>query len=347
MRKLIIGLLCLVLLAVPVCAFEEEIPPAPEEATDLMPPETESFAGGLWFITKNAVSRISPAVSEAAAVCLGAFAVVLLGAVMTMFPGSKIGELTDLVCTVAIGLLLLQPTASLIRLAVDTITEICEYQKLLLPVLTAGLAAQGGTASAAALYAGTAFFGSLMSTAVEKLLLPLVYVFLALAVAGAALGQKLLHELKDFVKWLMTWLLKTVLYVFTGFMAVTGVISGTTDAVAVKAAKLTISGVVPVVGGILSDASETVLVSAGAVKNAAGIYGLLVAAALGITPFLSIGYFLLKCPTLAGVLANLRDRKPVKLISDFSSAMGLLLGMTGAVCFLFFISAVCFMKGMN
>ena len=74
--------------------------------------------------------------------------------------------------------------------------------------------------------------------------------------------------------------MKIVLYAFTGYIGFTGVVSGTTDAMAMKAAKLTISGAVPVVGGILSDASEAVLVSAGIMKNAAGVYGILAVLAI-------------------------------------------------------------------
>ena len=129
-------------------------------------------------------------------------------------------------------------------------------------MLTAALSAQGGVTTSAALYAGTALFDAVLSGLIKTVLIPLVYVFLALAAANSAMGEELLKNCRDTVKGFMTWLLKTVLYIFTGFISITGVVSGPTDAAALKAAKLTISSVVPVVGGILSDASEAVLVSA-------------------------------------------------------------------------------------
>ena len=138
-----------------------------------------------------------------------------------------------------------------------------------------------------------------------------------------------------------------MLYIFTGYLSITGVITGTADAAAVKAAKLTISGAVPVVGGILSDASEAVIVGAGVMKNAVGVYGLLAVLALFITPFLQIGvqYLLLK---LTAVLCGVFGVKEASaLVEDFSSAMGLLLGMTGTISFLMLISTICFMKGMG
>ena len=130
-------------------------------------------------------------------------------------------------------------------------------------------------------------------------------------------------------------------------MGITGVISGTTDAATLKAAKLTISGVVPVVGGILSDASEAVLVSAGLVRNAAGIYGIFAILAIFLTPFLRIGchYLLLK---LTGTLcAVFGVKRCTDLIGDFTTAMGLLLAMTGSVCLLQLISTVCFLRGVG
>jgi stage III sporulation protein AE len=138
-----------------------------------------------------------------------------------------------------------------------------------------------------------------------------------------------------------------VLYIFTGYMSITGVISGTADAAAVKAAKLTISGVVPVVGGILSDASETVILSAGIMKNAVGIYGLLAVAAMWITPFLTIGAQFLMLKLTAAVCGVFGVKEASDLIADFSAAMGLVLAMTGAVCFFLLVSIVCFMKGMG
>ena len=145
----------------------------------------------------------------------------------------------------------------------------------------------------------------------------------------------------------MTWGLKIVLYLFTGYIGITGVVSGTTDAAAVKAAKLAISGTVPVVGSILSDASESILVSAGIMKNAAGVYGLLAILSILIGPFLRIGvqYLMLKLTTAVNSVFS--PKETVGLIQKFADVMGLLLGMTGTVSLLLLISTVCFMKGIS
>jgi stage III sporulation protein AE len=104
---------------------------------------------------------------------------------------------------------------------------------------------------------------------------------------------------------------------------------------------------VPVVGSILSDASEAVLVSAGLMKNAVGIYGLLVVIALWIGPFLQIGIQYLMLKATAGICEMFGTKQIAELMKDFSSAMGLVLAMTGTVCLIFIISTICFLKGVS
>ena len=139
---------------------------------------------------------------------------------------------------------------------------------------------------------------------------------------------------------------KTVLYVFTGYISISGIISGTADAAKLKATKLAISGSVPVVGNILSDASEAVLVSAGLMKNAAGIYGVITMVALGLGPFLQVGVQYLLLNVTAGICHVFGIKEMATLIKEIAEVMGLVLAMIGTVCVIMLISIVCFMKGM-
>lgn len=346
MRRVLLLMLCILLFAMPVSAAEITAPEVPKSGAEHMPEDTESFGEALWEMVKDAIGAIRPDLREASSICLGVTAIVLLISILQNFPDKK-SQAPDFVGTVAIATLLLGSTNSLVTLGTETIREISEYGKLLLPVMTSAMAAQGGLTGSAALYTGTAVFNTVLSTLISKLLVPMIYLFLAMAVGNSALGEDLLKKLSAFLKWLMVWCLKIILYVFTGYMGITGVVSGTTDAATLKAAKLTISGVVPVVGNILSDASEAVLVSAGVVKNTAGIYGILAILAVFIGPFLRIGTHYLLLKATAAVCGVFGSKRMCELIGDFSAAMGLLLAMTGSMCLLLLISTVCFLKGVG
>ena len=345
MRRWIIGALILFSIITPVKAEEITAPPAPESAVVMVPEQPETFSEGLTTVLREALDYLYPAFRSAAATCLGSIAAILLTSLVHSIPGST-PKVTDMVATVSVAMLLLSPSGALIKLGAATVEELSEYGKLLLPVMTAALAAQGGTTTSAALYTGTAFFDALLSGIISSVIVPMLYVFLCLSVASCATGEQILEKLVGFLKWAITWCMKIVLYIFTGYIGITGVVSGAADAAAIKATKLTISGMVPVVGGILSDASEAVLVSAGLVKSAVGVYGVLVIIALWIRPFIEIGVQYLMLKLTAGICGMFGVKAPVKLISDFSGGMGMLLAMTGAVSLLLMVSVVCLMRGV-
>ena len=346
MRKILILFLFLVIFAVPVSAADFTAPPAPDSAEELMPVQTENFAQDLWTVVKKGLRVVQPELIETAKLSVSLFAVLVLAGVVRGLPGSQ-NRVLDLVSVLAISGLLLTQTHSMIRLASETVHELTDYGKLLLPVMTAAMSAQGWTTSAAALYAGTIAFNTVLMTLISKILIPAVYLYLALCVAGSATNEPGIHKIREFLKWISTWLLKLTLYAFTGYMGITGAVSGTADAAAVKATKLSISSMVPVVGGILSEASETVIIGAGVVKSGIGIYGMITFCAILITPFLTIGIQYLMLNLIYALCSGFQLKRPAELIKGFSSAMGLLLGMTGTISVLMMISTVCFMKGVN
>ena len=106
--------------------------------------------------------------------------------------------------------------------------------------------------------------------------------------------------------------------------------SGAADQAAVRAAKAVLSGTVPVVGGILSDAAETLLAGAGVLRGGIGIFGTLGVLAICAYPFLHLGiqYLLYRG---AGFLAEAAGGGPLpKLIGSLGSAFALVLGMTAS-----------------
>ncbi len=333
-------------LASPVSALEFTAPPVPEAGAALMPEDTASFGPALASVLRKALTRLRPDLQEAGRVGVTVVCTAMIMSLLQGVSGPAKGA------AMAAGTLLtawamLGSANSLIHLGAETVTQLGEYGKLLLPVMTAALAATGGAATSAALYAGTAAGSALLSSLMGKVLVPMVYLYLALSVANCALSEDILKSFRDMVKHFVSWCLKTLLTVFTTYMGLTGVVSGTTDAIALKATKMTISAAVPVVGGILSDASEAVLVSGALVRSAAGVYGILASLAVFLSPFLKIWVHYLILKLTAGLCGLFSVRPLSELIGDFSTAMGLLLAMTGAACLLVLISTICFLRGVG
>ncbi len=346
MKKLIIILLLLMGLSIPVSAQDYSVPPPPEDAAGFLPKDQDSFGEGLWYVVTTSFRALMPQLRQSGQIALSVIAAAMLVGILSSI-NTDGKDAVSLAGVVAVSCLLLQPAGAQITAATETVSQLSEYGKLLIPVLTAALAAQGGSVTSAALYTATITFDAVLSSLISGLLVPMVYIYLVFSIVCAALGNDMMKKLRELIKSVMTWTLKTVLYVFTAYIGITGVVSGATDQSAVKAAKLTISGMVPVVGGILSDVSESVLVGASVVKNAAGISGLLVVIAITVAPFMQIGLQYLSLKLTAALCAIFSDSKISALVSDFSGAMGFLLGMTGAMSLMLLISLACYLRGVG
>lgn len=343
MRKLILCLLLCALLVVPVSA-ELAAPVVPEAGAKLMPAETKDFGQALLEILKDLLPILTPHFYKGLAAA-GSIGAVCLLTSLTQTGTSQGKKTVDLVGAVTVAVLLASSTGAMIRLGEETVTNLSEYEKLLLPAMTAALAAQGGSTSAAALYAGSAAFNAVLSGLLVKLLIPVQYFFLAAAVSGAALESEVLKSLKDTVKGMLLWCLKTILSLFTAYLGLTGVVTGSVDAAALKAVRAAFGTLVPVVGGVLSEASEAVLAGAGTIRGAMGIYGILATLAVFLEPFCRLGiqYFLLKAT--GGFAAMFAPKAVSAVIGDFGEVMRMLLGMTGAMCVMCLITTVCFLRG--
>lgn len=327
--------------------MEFEAPPAPESAREYLPKEADTFGEGLWNVTSAALEELSPALSAAAESCLRLLCAMLLTAVAARFAPECSSQAVELAGVAAAAALLLEPSRSMIEMGVETVQQLRDYGKLLLPVMASALAAQGGINASGALYVGTAAVDTILGGLVSSVVVPMLWMYLALSVAGAAAGTELLARLRELLRRVMEWALKLTLYLFTGYMAVTGAVSGTADAAAAKAARIAISGAVPVVGGILADAADTVLLSASALGSGAGIWGILTVLAIFCAPVLRIGcqYLLLKLTAMVG--SALGAGRSAALAGDAAGGLGLLMALVSTQMVLLLVSTVCFLRGVG
>lgn len=228
----------------------------------------------------------------------------------------------------------------LLGLGRKALEEMEAFSKLLLPTVTAACAAAGTPAAAAARQAAVLLFLGSLLMLVDRFILPLVYAYIAAQAAGAALGNDGLRRLGALLKWVATGLLSLLITGFVLYLSVTGAVAGNADAMAQKAAKTAISGMIPVVGGILSDAAEAVVAGAGILKGTVGVVGLLAVLAICLSPFLYLGihYLVYKCA--AALTATMLPGPIAGLIDSIGSAFALILGMVGGGGMILYVALI-------
>ena len=346
MRRIIVCFLVAVLLALPAGALdvaqaqadqfgldglEDAVPEGARQWMDELDPAVQTdFGAAVGEIFQDAVAQSGPIWRSAFGLMLRVLLIVVLCQMV-----EALGEVQGSQAVALAG--------ALVGRGRETLEEISSFSTLLMPVMAAAAAASGGTVSAGGLYAVTVVFSNLLIRLSTALFLPMIYADLALAMVDAALQQERLQGLRQCLAWVIRNGLKGVMYAYTGFMAVTGVLSGSADAAALKAAQMTISTVVPVVGGIISSAAETVLSSAGLLRSAAGTFGMLAVLGAFVTPFLQIGISYLAFKVTAALSAVLGSGQG-RLLEALTGAAGNLLAMVGSATVMSLLACCCFMK---
>lgn len=346
MKRVLILIFLLWCIILPVSALEIQAPAVPESGKLWMPETVDSFEGGLAELLDRALTYLVPELKNVACISAKIFSIVLLTSILQGMTGS-VKSVCGIVEAVGISAVMVGHTGTLLTLGMDTVREITDYGKLLLPVMTAALAAQGGITASASLYMGTAVFNAVLSNVITSVMMPGIRLYLVISIVSSVTGEEFLKRMADFLKSSSSWIMKTMMMVFTTYLGITGVVSGTTDAAALKAAKVTISTVVPVVGSVLSDASEAVLVGAGIIKNAAGIYGILAVLAIFAGPFVRLMAHWVVLKLTGAVCAIFGSKSATSLVDAFSTSMGFLLAVTGGCCLMVLVSTVCFMRGVQ
>lgn len=316
---------------------------APDFSWDEIPDINEGL-GDLIQVGSKSIGGIVKSALRSSVLLL---AVVLFGGIAEgLFKtGTDSGRLSvPIVSSLAVSSVAVADTTTLIGLGRDMIGKIEVFTNALLPTMAAVTAASGSPAAAAAKQLAAMLFSNLLILSVNRLLLPLVYSYIAVFTAYAALGNSGLKRIAGTLKWIVTSVLTVLLIAYVGYLSVSGIIAGTTDAMTLKAAKFTMSSLVPVVGGILSDAAETVLVGAGMLKNTVGIFGMLVVLGMSFVPFLQLGIHYIAYKITATLSATITDSRTTALIDGIGSAFGLVLGMCGACALVLLIAMISAIK---
>lgn len=346
MRRLLMFLLLVALCVVPCLAEGPQVPGLEEmwdQAEDYGVTQGEGLDKGLSNLFSDALDQLEGLLRQSLATGLKLLAVVLLCGLAqgACADGGKEGlQAAELAGALAITALTMTDMAAMIGLGRGAIGKMDQFAGVLLPVMAVLTAATGGITGAAARQGATVLFSQLLIGAMDKLLIPMVYCYVAVSCAHAAVGNPGLSKLAGLLKSAVTTLLTAFLLVFVGYLTASGAIAGSVDASAVKAAKLAISRAIPVVGGILADASETVLAGAGVLRGTVGAAGMVVVLAICLTPFLQLALQYLVYKGTAALCATVAQPRLSGLIDAIGGAFGLVLGMTGAAALVLLVSLV-------
>ncbi|MBR7082079.1 MAG: hypothetical protein IKI49_05195 [Oscillospiraceae bacterium] len=280
-----------------------------------------------------------------------ALAVVSVAAICSLggaiFPDGGEINYAELAGVIAIASLSAAGFKSYISEAQTVMSDMNAFSKALLPTLAAAASASGAVTSSAVKFAASALFADIFITVTSDIVMPLIYALFAVSVCSCAVGSAALDKVAGAIKKAIKLILTVIALAFTVYVSLSGIVSETADAAAVKVTKSVVSSALPVVGGMISDAAGAVLAGISTLKSAIGIFGVTVICATCITPFLHLGAGFLIYKAAAMFAECVAGARVSKMTDAIASVYAAILGTIGADAIVIFFAIISLVRTVS
>lgn len=216
------------------------------------------------------------------------FLTAVLGGVNDMAASGSLRGVLDFLCVLICVGTAAAPFCSCLKRTADALTEGSIFMGSFIPVFSGFLAAGGSAASGSTYQMLVFFLTELMQQLNGHFLFPLLEAAAALGIADAVNPSLRLGGLVQGIRRAVTWLLGFLMTAFATLLSIRSFVADAADGIAVRTVRLVTSGLIPVVGGAVSEAYGSVQGSIRLMQSGTGVLGILAIVWLTVPPILSV-----------------------------------------------------------
>lgn len=226
----------------------------------------------------------------------------------------------------------------------DSLTSMTVFADSILPVMGVLYAADGQVACGTAASGGFALAVSLLENVNAFVLFPVLQVCFAFTLLSGMCPELHLDGLSKTVRSIFTGLLTVIMSLLSLILSVQTVLSRAADTMTLKTVKFAVSNMIPLVGGVLSDAAQTLAGGMGYIRTTVGAFGIAGIVLVVLPPLCSLIWYKIIFGISSAVGAAVGAEKESKFLDGCGEIVnfGIALLCASAVLFiLVFILFVC------
>jgi len=271
--------------------------------------------------------------------------VILLCTIVSLIMPGKKQEfpITMIGCT-SIAYLNLSDTSSFFSDGIAVVQSIYDFSSVLLPCLAGASVFAGTSMSAGIKYTAAGLFMNILLNFSNTMLVPIVSMYLVCMMGDSIFHQPILGTVSNVIHKVCTTVITWAVVLFTTYLSVAGLVSGTGELLAARITKTTLSNGLPIVGKIISDAASTLVAGASIVRNGVGLLGMVVLIGMFVLPFASIGVRYLLFKLLSKMDHLWSEQRYTGLLKGISDAYGMMLAIIGSGFVMLFLTLLSFIQ---
>ncbi|MCI6886592.1 MAG: stage III sporulation protein AE [Lachnospiraceae bacterium] len=314
---------------------------------DLMRGHTESV--GKWIITalRTVLFRETLHGSRLAGQLL---ALGMVGAVFTgfsdLFSGGQISETGFFLTYLMAFCVMAASFFESIAITCEVLERQVAFMKALMPSYFLAVAWSGASMTSAAWYEVVLLLISAVQWLYWKLLIPLIRVYVLLAMAGHMAREDMLSRMTELLKSGVAWGTRALIGVVLGFQLVQGMVLPYADAAKMTGVQKLLQ-VIPGVGQGAGAVSKMLLGSGVLIKNTMGAAAVVILLILSLLPIVKLAVLVFLHRSVAAIIQPIADKRLVACISSVAEGQKLLLMLVCSALCLFVITIALICSGTN
>lgn len=262
----------------------------------------------------------------------------LLNSLKDTFKSGATEQMFAVISTVSVACVVARPISEMIISIADITKQASDFLLSFVPVYV-GVVATSGKPILASAYSGSVIMcAQVISRISSTVLVPLLSVYMAFCLIGGVSDKVDISSIAKGVKNIVVVSLSFLLTVFSGLLTVKGVVANSADTVTIKTAKFMSSTFLPVVGGAVSDALNSVYGCVGLIKTAAGGFGIIAIAGTFLPIIISLAMFQLSLSVAEIVSDALNTNQISMLLNTAKNVLAIMLSIIIVFALLMVIS---------
>lgn len=253
------------------------------------------------------------------------------------FNESGISLLAYSLCYIFLAVIALTAFYNALTLARQTVDYMVGFMEALLPLLITLLTGVGAVTSAALFTPLMLFVVGAVSLVVKDVVLPLLMLTAGLEFVNYLSDRYRLNNLTSLIKQIGMVVLGFTMVIFIGIITVQGVAGSVADGLTLRTAKFATATFVPVVGKMFADTVELVMGASLLLKNAIGIFGMLVVLLICVFPLIKLFSLVVIIKIAGAIVQPMGDEKMAKCLDAMGNNLLLVFACVLTVALMFFL----------
>jgi stage III sporulation protein AE len=264
----------------------------------------------------------------------------VLSALLINLPGafsSGVSRIAQMACFMALTAIALGSFRLVLGIGQQTIDQMTSFMLGMLPQMLVLVAGLGNINASMMLFPVLMTTATAFATAMKTIVFPLIILSAILNLANQISGTIKVERLAKFFGQMAQLSLGFILTVFVGILTLRSLYASVMDKVALRTTRFVTDNAIPLVGKMFSD---TIEVTAGYVvmlKQALGIFGVIIILGIILFPLIKIAVIALIYKVAAAIAEPLGDGRTAAILETMSTHLFMMLAAVTAVGLMFFI----------